>query len=525
MNRRDLLKSAATAGLASAAILAGSRWSVAFAQDGSRIFTLANPAGFPDLDPATSFSNDGLVLSNAYETLTRYIPGADGQAATVQPVLAESWSSSADGLIWTFTLRAGVKFHDGTDLTSEAVKGSIERTISIAGGAAFIWWPVTAIDTPDPLTVVFTLSSPQPMDVIASSGFAAWIMSSAALDKDNAWFNAGNDAGSGPYRIDRYEPGQRAVLTRVPDYWGGVPEDGFDTAVFEIVEDSVLGQRMIEGGEADWTYGLPYENLGSLTANPDLAVVVNPSFETLVGLYNTKKAPLDRPRVRQALSLAFPYDDVIAAGTEGFGSRAKGVIPAGIWGHDPDAPIPSTDLEAARALLAEEGLADSGLELVMTYATSDQLEATAGELWKANLAQLGITLSLQPMAWEAQWDLAKSDPAAAQDIFVMYWWPTYVTPYDYLFNLFHSEDTPAFNLGYYANPAFDTMIDEAAELSGTDRDKAEAMFIEAQRMVINDAAAVFMLDKPNIHVIRSDVKGYTDNPAYGHIVFVNDLSR
>ena len=117
------------------------------------------------------------------------------------------------------------------------------------------------------------------------------------------------------------------------------------------------------------------------------------------------------------------------------------------------------------------------------------------------------------------------DWEAAQDIFVMYWWPTYVTPYDYLFNLFHSEDAPAYNLGYYANPAFDAMIDEAATLSGTDRAKAETMFIEAQRMLITDAAAVFIVDKPNIHVIRSDVKGYADNPAYGHIVFVNDLSR
>ena len=525
MNRRDVLKSTALAALASAFPLSGTRWSMALAEDGSAIFTLATPAGFPDLDPATSFSNDGAVLANVYESLTRYIPGADGQPAKIEPLLAESWETSADGLTWTFKLRAGVKFHDGTDLTAEAVKGSIERTTTIAGGAAFIWSPVTAIAAADPQTVVFTLSSPQPVDVIAASGFAAWIMSPAAFDKDNAWFNAGNDAGSGPFRIDRYEPGQRAILTRVADYWGGASEGGFDTAVFEIVEDTVLDQSMIEGGQADWTYGVPYENLEALKANPDLSVVVNSSFETLVGLYNTKKAPLDRPKVRQALSLAFPYDDLISAGTAGLGSRAKGVIPSGIWGHDPDAPVPNTDLEAAKALLAEEGLTDSNLELVMTYATSDPLEATAGELWKANLAKLGINLTLQPMAWEAQWELAKSDAAAAQDIFVMYWWPTYVTPYDYLFNLFHSEQSPAYNLGYYANPGFDKLIDDAAALSGTDRAKAETMFKDAQRMVIADAAAVFMLDKPNIHILRSDVKGYEDNPAYGHVVFVNKLSR
>ena len=182
-------------------------------------------------------------------------------------------------------------------------------------------------------------------------------------------------------------------------------------------------------------------------------------------------------------------------------------------------------LTIARAILAEEGLAKTGLELTLTYVTSDALEALAGELWKANLETLGITLILQPMSWEAMWELSKADPGQAQDILLLYWWATYVTPYDYLLNIFHSEESPIFNLAYYSNPAFDKLIDEAAALSGTDRAKAEEMFKTAQRMVIEDAPAVFILDKPNVHILRSDVKGYADNPAYGHVVFVNDLSR
>lgn len=525
MNRRDLLKTAALTALATAAYTTSARWSLAYAQDGGKIITLAHPAGFPDLDPATSFSNDGAVLANVYETLTRYIPARDGQEAKVEPVLAESWEVTEDGLTWTFHLRSGVKFHDGVELTSEAVKGSIERTVKIGGGAAFIWSAVASMETPDPLTIVMKLSAPQPMDMTAAAGFSAWILSPGALDKDNAWFNAGNGAGTGPYMVERFEPGQRAILTRNPNYWGKFADGSFDKAVFEIVEDAVLAQSMIESGEADWTYSLPYENLEALKANPDLTVVSNPSFETLVGLYNTRKAPLDRPKVRQALSMAFPYDDVISAGTAGLGSRAMGIIPAGIWGHDDAAPVPQTDLEGARALLTEEGVVDTGLELVMTYATGDALESVAAELWKANLETLGITLTLQPMNWEAQWQLAKADPAAAQDIFVMYWWPTYVTPYDYLFNLFHSEPSPNYNLGYYANADFDKLIDDANGLSGTDRAKAEQMFKDAQRKIVEDAAAVFILDRPNIHVIRSDIKGYVDNPAYGHVTFVNELGR
>lgn len=520
MKRRDLLKSAGLAGLA---LFAPTAWNVALAQDGSRILTLANPTGFPDLDPSTSFSNDGLVLANVYEGLTRYIPGAGDAPARVEPLLAESWTTAADGLSWTFTLRQGVKFHDGSDLTSAAVKGSIERTMKIAGGAAFIWGAVTSVEAPDPLTVVFKLSSPQPLDMIAAAGFAAWIISPAALDKDNAWFNAGHDGGTGPFQIDSNEPGQRVIASRFAGHWAKAPDGGFDKVSFEVVEDAVLAQNMLEGGQADWTYGLPYDNLESLKANPDLAVVSNPSFETLFGLYNTKRAPLDKVKVRQALSLAFPYDDVISAGTAGLGARAHGVIPPGIWGHDPDAPIPNTDLEAARKLLAEEGV--TALELTMTYATSDPLEQVAGELWKANLEQLGITLTLQPMAWEAQWSMAKADPTAAQDIFVMYWWPTYVTPYDYLVSLFRSEASPNYNLGYYSNPEVDKLIDAGAGLAGTDRAKAEEAFKAAQRKIVEEAAAVFILDKPNIHITRADLQGYADNPAYGHVVFADTLSR
>ena len=84
--------------------------------------------------------------------------------------------------------------------------------------------------------------------------------------------------------------------SRFADYWGGAPTGGFDTAVFEVVEDSVLAQSMIESGSADWTYSLPFDNLDGLQANPELQVVANPSFENLFALHNTRRAPLDRPK-------------------------------------------------------------------------------------------------------------------------------------------------------------------------------------------------------------------------------------
>lgn len=524
MNRRELLRNASLTALAFGCVGAPRWWSEASADDGQRIFTLSYPTGFPNLDPATSFSEDSVVLANAYETLTRYIPGRDGADAEIKPLLAESWESSADGLTWTFRLRKGVTFHDGVEFSADAVKASIERTKKIGGGASFIWTPVEAIETPDAATVIFRLSAAQPMDLVAAAGYAAWIYSPASMDKDNAWFNAGNSAGTGPYKIERYEPGQRAILTRHDAYWGGWAAGAFDKVVFEVTEDTVLAQSKIENGAVDWTFGISYDNLEGLKARDDLKVVVNPSFANIFGMFNSRRTPLDNPKVRQALATAFPYDDVIAAGTAGLGTRAKGAIPPGIWGHDADAPVPATDLERARALLVEAGVAE-GLELSLTYPAGLALEAVVGELWRANLEQLGITLTLQPMTWEAMWQMAKADPAAAQDICLITWWPTFVTPYDYLFNLFHSEKSPNYNLSYYANPVFDELIDNANTLSVTDRAGAEASFKQAQRILIEDAVAVFIIDTPNVHIIRSDVKGYVDNPAYGHVTFVHEMSR
>ncbi len=225
---------------------------MAVAQDGNKIFTVAHSAGFPDLDPATSSSNDGAIMANVYESLKRYIRGRGDAPATVVPLLAEKWDVSADGLTWTFHPAAGVKFHDGADLTATAVKSSIERTVKIAGGASFIEAPVTSIKTPDPATVVMKLSAPQPLDMIAASGFAAWIVSPTVLDKENTWFKAGNGSGTGPCKMERYEPGQRCILTRNKTYWAKAPF--FNKAVFAVVEDPVLSQSMIQGGNADWTY-------------------------------------------------------------------------------------------------------------------------------------------------------------------------------------------------------------------------------------------------------------------------------
>ncbi|MBX6723934.1 MAG: ABC transporter substrate-binding protein, partial [Dactylosporangium sp.] len=184
------------------------------------------------------------------------------------------------------------------------------------------------------------------------------------------------------------------------------------------------------------------------------------------------------------------------------------------------------DLDKAKSLLEEAGLGDGGLTLTLTYTAGDENERRTVELWSAELAKLGIRLDGRAMPWDAQWSLAKStDPNDRQDIFMMYWWPDYATPYSFLFNLFHSEDAINFNMSYYRNAAYDDLIDRGNELAATDRDQAVALFGQAQEQLMKDNPAVFIYDQSYVRPVAASLSGYVDNPAYPNVVFFYDLTR
>ena len=495
---------------------------VTVAQD-RNVFVYGHPVAFPNLDPSSGNSNENVVMGNVYETLTFY--NAPGSDVILSPKLAVSWEASEDSLTWTFNLREGVTFHDGAALNAEAVKKALDRTISIGEGSAWIFWMIDSIEAVDELVVQFNLNTPAPLDLVLSAGYAAWIMSPNAADQDNAWFNDGNAAGTGPYRIASNEPSQRMVLEAYPDYWGGWSESQFDTIVFEIVEDSTVLEQMIRSGDADFTYSLPFDNYGPLADASGLSVVVTPSFQNLLILLNTVKEPTSNKLVRQALSYSFPYADVVSNLYAGLGTQARGPIPANMWGHGVELLQYSHDLDKARELLAEAGYPDGGFSLVYTHVASDLDEQQVGELWRASLAEIGVDLEIRGLAWQAQWDLAINDPASAQEAFGFYWWPDYITPNSWLTGMFVSEDEPFFNLSYYSNPEFDDLVASASTMSGTDRAAAEEMYLAAQELLLDDAAAIYVVDLPDIHVIRDDVSGYVNNPGYPHVVFFYDLTR
>ena len=235
-------------------------------------------------------------------------------------------------------------------------------------------------------------------------------------------------------------------------------------------------------------------------------------------------APTNDVLVRQALAYAIPYDDFLSGVAGNLGTQPIGIVPAGMWGHDGTLPKYSFDPAHAEQLLLQSGVARP-FTLTLTYTLGDPFERGFAELYKEKLATLGITLNIQSLVWEQQWGLAKGLPENAQDIFVMYWWPTYVTPYDFLWNMFHTGSYQVFNLGYYQNPAFDSTIDQASTLEASDRNQALAMYREAQIMLYNDVPGIGLVDLQNLYLSKSNLVGLQDNAAYPLVVFFYQLSR
>jgi len=179
-------------------------------------------------DPAIFYQSDGLnVTRGAYEGLLRYKPNTD--LPEIEPLLAESYDISDDGLVYTFQIREGVKFHDGTDLTAQDVVRSFERRVGVDAGPAYMLWDVASYETPDDYTLIITLNQPDSAFIhYMAAPYGPGIVSPEAVEANEvdgdlaqAWI-ATNSAGTGPYYISSFEPGEYE-LTRFDDYWGEAP--------------------------------------------------------------------------------------------------------------------------------------------------------------------------------------------------------------------------------------------------------------------------------------------------------------
>ncbi len=470
-------------------------------------------------DPGRSYSNEVVALQNIYETLTLWNP----VTKKAGPRLATAWRASPDGRTWTFTLRQGVTFHTGRPLDASAVKASIERTKQAKTGASYIWDAVSSIRAEDPSTVVFTLKYPVPLDLVASSAYAAYIYDTKAAPNLSDWFAAGKDAGSGPYTVSSWKKGTEHELTlkSYSDYWGGWDRPHYRTVKYRVVPDPERAWELLLSGEASFVYRLDPRLFARAVATPGIRAVEQPSFQTAMLLFNTATGPMTDVRVRRAVQKAVDYRGVVRA-LRGGVALTSGIVPQGLLGHVRGRE-PKQDLTAAAALLQRAGYGPGGrpLTLRLTFAEGDTDQQLLVRRLRQDLAALNVTLRAKAMPWTAQWDQGKKK---GQDIFLMYWWPDYADGYSWFGNVFHSADPPLFNLTYLNDPTTDALVDTLPELIVTDRAAAQRTFAQATARVLDKQAAAalpWVVNQRRAYL--GGIEGYTDYPAYPDVVFVFDL--
>jgi peptide/nickel transport system substrate-binding protein len=476
------------------------------------------------LDPAITIdNNDWTITYPCYQRLMRYkVEGGKG-STSVEGDLADSWKVSKDNLVWDFKLKKGQKFSDGTPVDAAAVKFSFERMMKLGQGPSEAFPTDLKVSVVDPMTVRFTLTKVFAPFLYTLANDGAGIVNPNVLKRADAGedakvFLAGNTAGSGPYQLVSWTKGQSLVMEVNPNYGGKKP--ALKQFIVKIIGDAASRRLQLENGDLDLAESLPMDQLDGLKGKPGIAVAEFPSFNATYLYLNNKKAPLNNPDVRRAISYAVDYTGIIGGVLKGQATQMRGPIPLGMWGHDTGVMQFKTDLEKAKALLAKAGVSNLKLGFLYCSARNPNWEPI-GLSTQANLAKLGITVKMENLANAAMRErVGKGD----YDISIGGWSPDFADPFMFMNYWFDSEKQglPG-NRSFYSNPEVDKLVRQAASIS--DQKERTKLYQQAQKIVVDEAAYVYLYQTNYRTALRDSVKGFVFNPMLESIYNVESMSK
>jgi peptide/nickel transport system substrate-binding protein len=406
---RKMLGRKILGGMALAALLAAaSPMALAVERGGQMVFGRYADSLF--LDPVLNDANvDIWILTNLYDTLL--LPATDGKG--VEPGLATAWAMADDGLSLTLTLREGVQFADGSPLTAEDVKWSLDRARKPDNG---IWnsmvGSIAGVEVASPTSVVVKLSHPDPTIIAALATFNTAIMPEklfekepGATDAEKAKSFAEHPIGTGPFVLKSWQRGNQMVMEKNPHYWqkgeDGQPLPYLDSVKFEIIPDDATRILKLQAGELGGAELIPYARVAELKADPRIDMELFPSTRVAYMTFNVRPElkdgtpnPLSDVKVRQALNYAVEKNGVIQITTHGVGTPMQTFMSSTTPLATLDGPLYPYDLAKAKSLLAESGFADGfPLSILVLAGRADEISdaSTLQQMW----APLGVKLSLE----------------------------------------------------------------------------------------------------------------------------------
>jgi glutathione transport system substrate-binding protein len=453
------------------------------------------------MDPAneTAVMTSG-VLAPMYEGLTRY-----DEKFQVAPGLATAWTADPTGKEWKFTLRPGVKFHDGTACDAAAVAYSFQRHLDVKRGLASsgrFRGVIASVDAPDASTVHFSLKTPYPAFTRLLAIVNAGIVSPTA---DKAGELEHKAVGTGPFRFVEWASADHVSQARNESYWGEKPALAALTWSW-TTEPSVMNMS-VRSQQADIANPFPPVFAGTLANAPDLTLMqANGSAVFWVSL-NTKLKPLDDVRVRQAINYATDRAALVASLLHGYGVAANSPLAPVTQYFDPTISGYAYDIDKAKALLKEAGYPD-GISINVAV---QEPQANIAEALQGMWSNAGIKLDVQKMESGVWVHAAFGNPEqkAKDKVYsVLASWASGAIDADLQFRPLY--DTASWspggaNLGFYSNPKLDGILDQAS--STLDSAKRATLYAEAQRIVVEDAPHVLLYVPKDLVAMRNDVKG------------------
>ncbi|MBM4761354.1 glutathione ABC transporter substrate-binding protein [Bacillus sp. B15-48] len=458
-------------------------------QEGGEL-VFVTPSDAPTLDPHgmndTATTN---ATTQLFDRLTEY--AEDG---SVVPALAEEFNA-IDDTTWEFNLRQGVKFHDGSDFTAEAVKMSLERLIDpeFASPRAVVLNMITEVIVIDDHTVHIKTAEPfAPLPAHLAHNAGSIIAPSAIEEENNGGKSVDeNPVGTGPFKFDAWNRGAEIKFVRFEDYWGD--NANLDSIVFKVVPEQATRVAMLETGEANVM----------LIGSSDVSLVesidgiqldrVEGTRMDYVG-FNTTKAPFDNVKVRQAIAMAINKEDIVNGILDGQGLAAVGPLAPTVVGNSQNVVPLEFDVDAAKALLEEAGYPD-GFETTIYINEGSKERADIAELVQSQLAAIGIKVSIETIEWGA---FLEKTAVGEHEMFVL-GWTTVTGDADYgLYALFHSSmlGSPG-NRSFYTNEKVDELIDTGR--TSTDQEERNAAYAEVSQILIDEVPMVYLQHPDFVH--------------------------
>ena len=468
------------------------------------------------LDPAAVTAvNDFRILMNVYDGLVRYKSGT----LEVEPALAESWDISEDGTVYTFHLREGVTFHDGSTFDAEAVKFNFDRMLKEDHPyhdtgpfpLSFFFSSVEEVTVVDPLTVAFKLSAPFAPFLSNLAYPTGLIVSPAAVAQYGADYGR-HPSGTGPFKFAEWASNEHVILEANKDYWDGAP--ALDTVVFRPITDANTRTAEMLAGGIDLMVEVPPVSLSEF-GGARFHVVEQAGPHVWFAILNAKDGPFADKLVRQAANYAVNKEALVDNVLEGTAAVAAGPIPPAFnWAYDESLSPYPYDPEKAKALLAEAGQEHPEVTFFVTEGGSGMLDPIAmGTAIQADLEAVGFDVKIETYEWNTFLGEVNPGLEGKADMAEMAWMTNDPDTLPYLALRTDAwPDKGGFNSGYYSNPEVDALLEKARV--STDQAERATLYKQMQEIVQADAPWLFVANWKQNAVTSDKVENFTLEPSF-----------